>query len=41
VQVNAIVPPTSSTGPSIPITLTIGDKTVARQAQQGVTLAVK
>ena len=41
VQVNAIVPPTATTGASIPITLSIGSKTVTRQAQTGVTLAVK
>jgi uncharacterized protein (TIGR03437 family) len=40
VQVNAIIPPTSSTG-AVPILLSIGDKTVARQAQSGVTVGVK
>jgi uncharacterized protein (TIGR03437 family) len=41
VQVNAIVPPTSTTAANAPITLTIGDKTITRQAQTGVTLGVK
>jgi uncharacterized protein (TIGR03437 family) len=40
VQVNVIIPPTSSTG-AVPILLTIGDPTVTRQGQAGVTVAVK
>ena len=40
VQVNAIIPPTSSTG-SVPLSLTIGPKPVTRQAQNSVTVAVK
>ena len=41
VQINAIVPPTVSTGASIPITVSIGDAADSRRSQQGVTLAVK
>lgn len=41
VQVNAIVPPTSTTSATAPLTLTIGGKTISRQAQTGVTLGVK
>ena len=40
VQVNTIIPPTSSTG-AVSIQLSIGDTTVTRQAQSGVTVAVK
>lgn len=42
VQVNAIIPPTSSTG-SVPITLTVGSAATGgpRTAQTGVTVAVK
>lgn len=40
IQINAIVPPTSSTG-TVPITLSVGDAATARQAQTGVTLGVK
>lgn len=40
VQINAIVPPTASTG-TVPITLSVGDPATARQAQTGVTLGVK
>jgi uncharacterized protein (TIGR03437 family) len=41
VQINAIVPPTVSTGAAIPITVSIGDATVSRRSQPGVTFAVK
>jgi uncharacterized protein (TIGR03437 family) len=40
VQVNVIIPPTASTG-SDAIVLSIGDPTISRQAQNGVTVAVK
>jgi len=40
VQVNAIIPPTSSTGTDS-LSLTIGPKSTTRQAQTGVTVAVK
>ncbi len=41
VQINAIVPPTVRTGAAIPMTVSIGDTTLARRSQPGVTLAVK
>jgi len=41
VQINAIVPPTVSTGAAIPITISIGSAASARRSQPGVTLAVK
>jgi uncharacterized protein (TIGR03437 family) len=41
VQVNAIVPPTVRTGAAIPMTVSIGNATVSRRSQPGVTIAVK
>lgn len=43
IQVNAIVPPTSTTATNAPILISIGDaaKLYTRQAQTGVTLGVK
>lgn len=41
VQINAIVPPTVSTGAAIPITVSIGDAASSRRSQPGVTVAVK
>jgi uncharacterized protein (TIGR03437 family) len=40
-QINAIVPPTASTGQAVPITIAGGSAQTARQSQAGVTLAVK
>jgi len=40
-QINAIVPPTVTTGPAIPIYIAGGTAATARQSQPGVTLAVK
>jgi uncharacterized protein (TIGR03437 family) len=40
VQINAIVPPTATTG-VVPITLAIGASPVSRAAQSGVTIGVK
>jgi len=41
VQINAVVPPTARTGPSIPLTVSIGSADYARRSQPGVTIAVK
>lgn len=41
VQINAIVPPTVSTGAAIPITVSVGDAANSRRSQPAVTLAVK
>jgi uncharacterized protein (TIGR03437 family) len=41
VQINAIVPLSSKTGPSIPLTVSIGTALLARRSQPGVTIAVK
>jgi uncharacterized protein (TIGR03437 family) len=41
VQINAIVPPTVSTGAAVPITVSIGTAAAARRSQSGVTLVVK
>jgi uncharacterized protein (TIGR03437 family) len=40
-QINAIVPPTVSTGQAVSITIAGGSAQTARQSQTGVTLAVK
>ena len=40
-QINAIVPPTVSTGQAVPITIAGGTAQTARQSQAGVTLAIK
>ena len=40
VQINAIVPPTASTG-VVPITLSVGPAATNRLAQTGVTIGVK
>ncbi len=41
VQINAIIPPTVSTGQAIPISVSVGSTTTARTSQAGVTIAVK
>jgi uncharacterized protein (TIGR03437 family) len=41
VQINAVIPPTIKTGPTISITVSAGSAATARRSQPGVTIAVK
>jgi len=41
VQINAIVPPTVTTGSAVPITVSVGSAQTARRSQPGVTLVVQ
>jgi uncharacterized protein (TIGR03437 family) len=41
VQINAIVPPTVSTGAAVPMTVSVGSAVTSRRSQPGVTIAVK
>jgi uncharacterized protein (TIGR03437 family) len=40
-QINAIVPPTATTGSAVPILIIGGTQAAARQSQPGVTIAIK
>jgi uncharacterized protein (TIGR03437 family) len=41
VQINAIIPPTVSTGPAVSLTVSVGAATGSRRSQPSVTISVK